>query len=380
MRFFFQAAFLNALLLLINVGCSTVNSSMSNISRETPYPALTSITETLKCMGGVINESEAKTILLLVDDFFDGTVPVVTDAQVLHLRRIRENGPLADAGKYDFEAVIKRSIANDKIILPYTTPSGLLQEDIYGRVSAKYLKDLAESYGAAAIIRIKGVFTQNDASDYENKGFGSGAGTEGKHGEAEIEYGVSSASRSISLAIHLGDPFKNIIGAATTLTLNTYTQSDKFSVGFGYGEGYLSFARQSRLREGVHGAQRTLVEAAAMWTLRGIYNQLDFSHCIDPEGISPSATIAAREKWKKLDEHERILYLKLMLRELEYYTGAIDKQYDVALQQAILAYEEKNSILIPHTKDSLSNLFILLYLQIGGSTLDTLVQQTNRFI
>lgn len=380
MRCFFQGALLNTLVLLINVGCSTVNSSMSNISRETPYPALTSLTETIKCMGGVINESDAKTILLLVDDFFDGTVPVVTDAQILNFRRMRENGPLADAGKYDFEAVIKRSIANSKIVLPYSMPTGVAQKDIYGRITAAYLKKLAEIYGVSAIIRIRGVFTQNDASDYENKGFGSGAGTEGKHGEAEIEYGVSSASRSLSLAVHLGDPFRNTIGAATTLTLNTYTQSDKFSIGLGYGEGYLSFARQSRLREGVHGAQRTLVEAAAMWTLRGIYNQLDFSHCLDPEGVAPNVTIAAREKWQELDEQERMLYLKVMLRELEFYTGEIDKQYDLALQQAIVAYEEKNGILVPHTRDSLANLFILLYLQVGGTKLETLVQQANRFI
>ena len=375
--FFIKAAWLTgtAFFLLAPAGCSNVNSSMSNITAETPHPALTNLTETLKCMGKEINKSDMKSILLLVDDFYDGTVPVVSDSRVAQVRLLRENGPLADAGKYDFEAIIRRSISNQKIIIPYSLPVGLLQEDKYGKLPAEYLHELAKYYNAAAIIRVKGVFTQNDTSDYLNKGFGSGAEIEGNDGQAEVEYGLSRSSRSLSLTIYLGDAISNTLGAATTLTLNTYTESDKFSIGFGYGEGNMSFAKQTKLREGLHGAQRTLIEAAVMWALRGMYGQLDFSPCFAPDGPSPNATVTGYQKWLKLDEHDRIKYLKLMLKELDYYHGDIDKTYDADLQKAISAYEAKHDMLIPHTTSNLGDLFILLYLEVDFDKIDKLARQ-----
>ncbi len=358
-------------------GCSNVNSSMSNITAETPHPALTNLTETLKCMGKEINKSDIKGILLLVDDFYDGTVPVIAESRAVLTRVPRENGPLADGGKYDFEAVIRRSISNKKIIIPYSLPSGLLQEDKYGALAPDYLKNLAQYYRASAIVRVKGVFTQNDSSDYINKGFGSGAELDGHDGQAKVEYGVSRSARSLSLTIYLGDALTNTLGAATTLTLDTYTESDKFSIGFGYGDGNMSFAKQNKLREGLHGAQRTLIEAAVLWALRGIYGQLDFSTCFAPDGPSPNATVTAYQKWLKLDEHERIKYLKLMLRELDYYHGEINKNYDAALQKAISAYEAKHDMLIPHTTSNLGDLFILLYLEVDFAKIDKLAKQKS---
>jgi hypothetical protein len=358
-------------------GCTDVTSSMSNITAETPHPALTNLTETLKCMGREINKSDMKGILLLVDDFYDGTVPVIPENRAVLTRLPRENGPLADGGKYDFEAVIRRSISNKKIIIPYSPPTGLLQEDKYGTLPPDYLKNLAKKYGASAIVRVKGVFTQNDTSDYLNKGIGSGAELDGNDGQSKLEYGVSRSARSLSLTIYLGDAFSNTLGAATTLTLNTYTESDKFSIGFGYGDGNMSFAKQTRLREGLHGAQRTLVEAAVLWALRGIYGHLDFSGCFKPDGPTPNTTITAYQKWLQFDEHERIKYLKLMLRELDYYHGEIDKNYDVALQEAISKYEIKHDMLIPHTISNLGDLFILLYLDVDFAKIDKLAHQKS---
>ncbi|MCI5146345.1 MAG: hypothetical protein D3923_12660 [Candidatus Electrothrix sp. AR3] len=370
-----------AILFITNNGCSNIHSSISNITQETPYPALTNLTETLKCMGQKINESDSPAILLLVDDFFDGTVPIVTDIKALVIRSSRrENGPLADAGKYDFEAIIKRSVSNAKIVIPYSLPNGLVDVDTFGRLKTKFLQNLAAKYEVSAIVRVKGIFTQNDASDYYNKGFGSGAGIEGNHGEVEAEYGISEASRSLSLAIHLGDPIKNIVGAATTLTLNTHTKSDEFSIGLGYGEGFMNFAKESRLREGLHAAQRTLIEAAAMWTLRGIYKKFDFSKCLNGKGPSPDNTVTAYQKWMEFDKYKRIKYLKIMLKELNYYTGKINKRYDTELQEAIISYEVDNHILIPHTKNSLGDLFILLYFKVDFDKIEKISKRTGGFI
>ncbi len=364
-------------MLLLHSGCSNINSSMSNITAETPHPALTNLTETLKCMGQKVNQAETGAVLLLVDDFFDGTVPVLSDSKILTGRYARENGPLADGGKYDFEAIIRRSISHKKIIIPYSPPIGLMQEDKFGRLDIKYVQDLAKTYGASAVIRIKGIYTQNDTADYVNKGHSSGGETRGSDGEADIEYGVSRASRSLSLTIYLGDAVSNTVGAATTLTLNSYTESEKFSIGFGYGEGSMSFARQDRVKEGLHGAQRTLVEAAVLWTLRGIYRQVDFSSCFGADGPSPAATVAAYQKWLELDEHERIKYLKLMLRELKYYSGKINKLYDAEFQQAVSAYETGHDMLIPHTSSNLGDLFIQLYMQVDAEKLEKLARQND---
>ena len=361
----FHIICLSVILLFFNVGCTSTTSTVSNINIETPYPALTNLTETLKCMGDIINKSESKNILLLVDDFYDGTVPVVTDAQAILTRAYRSNGPLADGGKYDFESVIKRTVSGKKIVIPYAMPTGLVQqEDLYGKVNLKYLINLMKGYEVAGAIRVKGVFTQNDSSDYYNKGFGSGAEVDGKHGEVELEYGVSQASRTFSLAIHLGNPVSNTVLAATTLTLNTHTKSDEYSIGIGYGEGSMSFAKESKLKEGMHGAQRTLIEASAMWMLRGLYSKVDFSQCLGENGASPDATVAAYEKWQALDEKTRIKYLKLLLNELGYYKGNMNYTFSTALWKAIIAYEKDNEILIPHTRNNLGDLFVTLSLNV----------------
>ncbi|WP_417912821.1 hypothetical protein [Candidatus Electronema sp. TJ] len=385
MDIFCKTSWLSGILLLLaGSGCTTINSSMSNITAETPHPALTSLTETLKCMGGKINEAEQlKGVLLLVDDFYDGTVPVVSDIQVAAGRSVRGDGPLADGGKYDFEAIIKRTVSGNKIILPYSMPQGLMLEDKYGRIPPEYLIELTKIYSASHIFRIKGIFTQNDSADYYNKGASSGGETKGKHGETEIEYGVSKASRSLSLAVHIGNPLANTIIAATTLTLNTYTESDKFSVGLGYGEGSISFATQSKLREGIHGAQRTLVEAAALWALRGVYqhldpkNPVDFSQCFAVNGPSPNATVTAYQQWLKLNERQRIKYLKLMLKELKYYTGSIDSTYDADMQKAVSLYEIDHSMLIPHTESNLGDIFISLCLQVDLPKIEKMLKQND---
>jgi len=74
---------LSGAVLLLHSGCSNINSSMSNITAETPHPALTNLTETIRCMGQHVNEAETGAVLLLVDDFFDGTVPVLSDSKIL---------------------------------------------------------------------------------------------------------------------------------------------------------------------------------------------------------------------------------------------------------------------------------------------------------
>ncbi len=359
------------MLLCMNSGCTSVDSTMSNINRETPYPALTNLTETVKCIGTKINESKSATILLLVDDFFDGTVPVVTNSKAVLTKAYRTNGPLADGGKYDFEALIKRTVSNKKILIPYSMPAGLIQQqDIYGRLNMKFLQNLTKLYKVSGVIRLKGVFTQNDSSDYINKGVGNSGEIDGKHGQAEVEFGISEASKSMSLAVHLGNALDNTLIAATTLTLNTHTRSDEFSVGLGYGEGSMSFAKESKVKEGVHGAQRTLVEAAALWILRGMYSKIDFSECMSKDGSTPKKTITANDKWLSLDEKNKIKYLKLMLKELEYYTGSINDKYNDNLWKAIADYEADNNILIPHTKSNLGDLFIMLSHKVNIKKID----------
>ncbi|WP_339135070.1 MAG: hypothetical protein WGN25_16985 [Candidatus Electrothrix sp. GW3-4] len=349
-------------LLLAASGCSNINSSMSNINTETPHDALTNLTETVKCVGKKLSESESSPVLFLVDDFFDGTVPIITDSKALIISSMRDNGPLADAGKYDFEAIIKRSVYNKKIVIPYSLPNGLIRENVYGRLDKKYLLELAKIYGVTGIIRIKGVFTQNDSEDYHSKGFGNNAEVDGKHGSAEIEYGKAESSKSLSLTVHVGNAMDNTIVAATTLTLNTHTKSNEFSVGFGAGEGGVSFAREEKLNEAMHGAQRTLVEAAALWVLRGLYGEkIDFNGCLGESGPSPNETVSAYQIWLELDKLTRIRYLKLMLRKLNYYFGEINYDYSAELQDAITCFEEENGLLIPHTENNLGDLFILLY-------------------
>ncbi|MCW5211994.1 hypothetical protein VU04_03695 [Desulfobulbus sp. TB] len=368
-----------SLLLSVTSGCTDTTSTMSNITIETPHIALTNLTETIKCMGKAIEQSDSPAILLLVDDFYDGTVPIITDSKALVISSMRQNGPLADAGKYDFEAIIKRSVSGKKIIIPYSLPIGLVKENLFGRLDQKYLLGLAKMYKASGIIRVKGVFTQNDSSEYYSKGVGTNNGVDGKHGEAEIEYGAVQGSKSISLVVHLGNAMNNTLAGATTLTLNTHSKKDEFSIGFGYGEGGMSFTKETKIEEGLHGAQRTLVEAAAMWILRGLYKKVNFSQCLADQGPAPQITISAYQKWLEFDSQTGIKYLKLMLRELKYYSGKVNSNYDRQLQKAVASYEADNDLIIPHTQNNLGDLFILLYPKVDFEKIQNQLQKIMDF-
>ena len=69
-----------------------------------------------------------------------------------------------------------------------------------------------------------------------------------------------------------------------------------------------------------------------------------------------------------------------MLKEIDYYAGTIDKKYNTGLQEAIVSYEMDNNILIPHTRNSLGDLFILLYFKVDREKMEKLFKQNNKFI
>ncbi|QTR50527.1 hypothetical protein [Candidatus Thiothrix anitrata] len=92
--------------------------------------------------------------------------------------------------------------------------------------------------------------------------------------------GNTSSARSMSLVVNLTDPRNNLIVSSQSFDLIFYRDNKTFRLRIGVGDGYYGISKDYVTVEGVHGAQKTLIDAAAFWLLNKAYGgQTDFGAC-----------------------------------------------------------------------------------------------------
>ena len=157
--------------------------------------------------------------------------------------------------------------------------------------NARQSKGLAPANNIVPLI-VSGSFTRFDTDNITQEGMGQNLGTRTKRlaeneldniwrkttGETDI--GTTSSARAISLVLNLTDPRNNLVVSSQAFDLIFYRNNKTFRLRIGVGDGYYGISKDHVEVEGVHAAQKTLVDAAAFWLLNKAYGgQTDFGRC-----------------------------------------------------------------------------------------------------
>jgi hypothetical protein len=139
---------------------------------------------------------------------------------------------------------------------------------------------------------VTGSFTRFDTDNIAQEGMGQNLGSRTKRladneidqiwrkTSGEADFGNTSSGRAISLVMNLVDPRNNLVVSSQSFDLVFYRDNNTFRLRIGVGDGYYGISKDNVVVEGVHGAQKTLVDAAAFWLINKAYGgQTDFSSC-----------------------------------------------------------------------------------------------------
>ncbi len=278
-------------LLLSLVSCARHISVVKPVLKEKPKATVTNLSETLSCVRKNWQGSPAG-VLFLVDEIHDGTVRP----------RSVNDGALSDAGRQELiNALVEYFPPTDAIVLANTPPILLSLDELayngyggalfrtgtneYGLPDAQkvmnmkkyYLQQLNQrrklsglpEFSFLRIVKISGSYTSFDSdSPFSRDGDAAKAGNSGHDASVEVGVGRSQESKSLSLVINLTNIENNFIAASNSLTLSFYKTGAEYNFairGAGSKEGSFGFTKEKTIIEGTHSAQKTLIDAMALW-------------------------------------------------------------------------------------------------------------------
>jgi hypothetical protein len=307
-------------------GCAS--SFRTEIEREfeyVPEVSRTNMTSAVSCMASTIQSSDsANAFIFLVRDVQDGTVK----------DHPYSDGPLADAGRIQLIHMLSEHLGPHVGLVPDTFPymfnltgNEEIGLDRFGVVSDQNFQSYVSIYepiisgargnkgiGPAQNIVplvISASFTRFDADNMVQDGIAHNAGSRTKRladwetdddwdkfaGEASI--GETISGRLLSLVINIIDPRNNLVVASQSFDLFFNRENQSIRLRVALGEGYYGFSKSKVVVEGLHGAQKTLIDAAALWILNKTYGGENlFASCFSEEQqrITISAVQIEQEK------------------------------------------------------------------------------------
>lgn len=317
-----------AVALLSLSGCaSEFQTKVTTQFKEVPKVTETNMTSAIVCMGNTIQHANASSAyIFLVRDVKDGTVR----------QDSLNDGPLSDAGRIMLLNTLSEHTYPHAGVVPDTFPFlylptgneeaglnrfGLPSEQnmqkflaIYEPIiqAARKQKKLPQAGNIVPLI-ISAQFSRFDADNLAQDGMGHNAGTRTKQlaeneeddrwrkFAGEASYGTTSSARLLSLVVNLIDPRSNLVVASQSFDLIFYRDNRTYRIRAAIGEGYYGFSKDKVVVEGVHTAQKVLIDAATLWVLNKTYGDLDmFAKCFTPElkqvTISPMQIYNNREE------------------------------------------------------------------------------------
>lgn len=287
-------------------GCSSNTVKITQDFKNTPEVSQTNMSGAIGCMAAELKHGQTNNAyIFLVRDITDGTVK----------EGPYQDSPLSDAGRIQLMNVLSEhlypqvGVVTDNFPLMFTQ---LGKEDVglnrfglpapenldvfmsaYNDIiqNARQSKGLAPANNIVPLI-VSGSFTRFDTDNITQEGMGQNLGTRTKRlaeneldniwrkttGETDI--GTTSSARAISLVLNLTDPRNNLVVSSQAFDLIFYRNNKTFRLRIGVGDGYYGISKDHVEVEGVHAAQKTLVDAAAFWLLNKAYGgQTDFGRC-----------------------------------------------------------------------------------------------------
>ncbi|OSI14120.1 hypothetical protein [Neisseria dumasiana] len=277
-------------------GCSS--QSVDYVSTAaTPNYTESSLDKSLDCVGREFEEftkTSPRVSLFIVSNVIDGTVR----QQALH-------SPLADAGAFHLKTRIHA-------LFPYTLAKVVKEEPLifqavngpvginaFGLVNTNYLKAYQDGNLSSInfirnqaglspasylqLIPIEAAFTRNDQEDFFNRGRGANASQSRARIQGNIDYGSSSSSKIISLAVNVNDPSTNTIAYATSFDLKYSAKRKEFSIQLTGKEPGIGYSFSSGQVESVQSAQQVLLDAASLWVADLAYPELQLQKKCSPK-------------------------------------------------------------------------------------------------
>lgn len=278
--------------------------------KNTPNLTTSNMTDAIACMGSSIKKSPTKNAyLFMVRDVNDGTVK----------DSVYQDSPLADSGRIQLQNVLsehlntpaglvmdnfplifsqlgKEGLGLNRFGLPSSDNLNIFLSSYQGIIQgARKAKGLPNATGIIPLV-ISGSFTRYDSDNLVQSGSGRNAGSRTKtlaenetdsqwrRVSGQIDVGNTSSARAISLVINLVDPRNNIIVSSQSFDLIFYRNNKTFRLRIAAGDGYTGVSRSRVEVEGLHSAQKTLLDASAFWLLNKAYgSQTNFSSCFKSE-------------------------------------------------------------------------------------------------
>lgn len=309
-------------------GCaSEYRTKVSTDFKEKPKVSQTNMSGAIACMANTLQHSDtASAYILLVRDVKDGTVK---DSDLT-------DGPLSDAGRIMLLNTLSEHLYPHAGLVPDTFPFIYLatgREDVglnrFGLPSPENMQQFLRIYepviqaarkkknlppvGNIVPLVISAQFSRFDSDNAAQDGIAHNIGTRTKQlaeneeddrwrkfaGEASV--GLTSSARLISLVINLIDPRNNLVVASQSFDLIFYRDNKTYRLRAALGEGYYGFSKDNVVVEGVHSAQKLLLDAAALWILNKAYgDQERFATCFSPE--EQQVTLSPVEFHQKKEE------------------------------------------------------------------------------
>lgn len=286
--------------------CSNSTLRMSKELKETPSLTRTNMTDAIGCLGSSLKKSNSNSAyLFLIRDITDGTVK----------DSVYQDSPLSDSGRLQLQNVLsehlyphvglvmdnfpliftqmgKEGIGLNRLGLPSTENLNAFMVGYAPIIqSSRQAKKLPPANNIVPLV-VSGSFTRFDTDNMLQAGSGQNFGSRTKRladdevddiwntptGQADI--GNTSSAKAISLVLNLIDPRNNLVVSSQSFDLIFYRQNRTFRLRVGLGEGFYGVSRSKVIVEGVHAAQKTLLDAAAFWLLNKAYGgQTNFSSC-----------------------------------------------------------------------------------------------------
>jgi len=263
-------------------GCSTSSVKIPEILSEAPRLNRTSVTHAYQCVRDNLNAHKpTSAYVFLIKKLDDATVRgTVTD------------GPLSDAGKIELKSALTQLVPHSngvvldiypEIFQPMSktrSPAGLnifgkTKQELLQKFKNQFLESIQRSNKSAKILIplvIDGSFTQLDGDRKYQKGNGLNIGSNGRD-DGEVNIGKTTSAKSISLTVNLIIPSTNTIISSKSFSINTIRKNNKFKIKLGLGEGFIGYTNEELIVEGLHGAQKTLIDAAALWITSKAFSQ-----------------------------------------------------------------------------------------------------------
>ena len=287
-------------------GCASNTLEISSNLRKTPEISRSNMSSSIACMASALQKGNSQSAyIFLVRDINDGTVK----------EGPYQDSPLSDAGRIQLINVLSEHLYPHVGLVTDNFPTMFTQigkEDVglnrFGMPSPENLNVFISAYSGViqnarnsrglpttnsiTPLIVSGAFTRFDTDNIAQEGVGNNLGTRTKRlaeneldeiwrkPTGEMDFGNTSSARALSLVLTLTDPRNNLVVASQSFDLVFYRSNKSFRLRVGMGEGYYGISKDNVVVEGVHSAQKTLLDAAAFWLLNKAYGgQTNFGGC-----------------------------------------------------------------------------------------------------